>query len=183
MFFPIPKRKVREDDQQTVGPTANKHPLCILYIFALSEQLRVFRSHSIPPYHKPFNAIRSLLVNPKDKFKKEKQCGVVYSVRCSGCNKEYIGETARILSTRFREHTDCKNLNSAITEHTSTTSHCYPMDDTKILVREDMWFPRKIREALHIHKRPPALNRDPNHEIPPILLQLLGHVTSHSNHR
>ena len=32
--------------------------------------------------------------SPKDKIQKEKQCGVVYSVICVGC-EEYIGESAR----------------------------------------------------------------------------------------
>ena len=79
---------------------------------------------------------------------------------------------ARTLGTRFQEHTDGKHVNSAIAEHTSSTGHRYTLDDTKILVREDNWFPRKIQEALHIHKRSPELNQD--HEIPPILLQLLS---------
>ena len=56
-------------------------------------------------------------------------------------------------------------------EHTLSTGHHYTLDNTKILVKEDKWFPRKIQEALHIHKRSAALRRD--HEIPPILLQLL----------
>ena len=99
---------------------------------------------------------------------------MVYSVKCSECDQEYIGEMARMLGTRFREHTDGKHLNSAIAEHTSSTGHRYTLDDTKILVREEKWFPRKIREALHIHKRSPALNRDRGQEIPAILLQLLS---------
>ena len=70
----------------------------------------------------------------------------------------YIGETVRMLGTRFCEHTDGKHPNSAIMEQTSITGHRYTMDDTKILVREGKWFPRKIREALHTHKRSPALN-------------------------
>ena len=70
-----------------------------------------------------------------------------------------------MLDIRFQEHTDGKHPNSAIEEHTLSTSYHYTMDDTKILVKEDKWFPRKIQEALHIHKRFPALNRD--HEIPP----------------
>ena len=37
--------------------------------------------------------------------------------------------------------------------------HHYTLDDTKMLVREK-WFPQKIREVLHIHKRSPALNKD-----------------------
>ena len=42
-----------------------------------------------------FNTIRSLLVNPKDTSKKEKQCGLIYSVKCSECDHEYTSETAR----------------------------------------------------------------------------------------
>ena len=50
--FQIPKRKVREEDQQTEGPT-DKYPVCIPYIAGLSEQLqREFRSHGIPLYNK-----------------------------------------------------------------------------------------------------------------------------------
>ena len=74
--------------QRVLLPT--KHLVCIPYISGLSEQLqRVFKSHSIPSYHKPVNTIRSLLVNPKDKSKKETQCGVVYSIKCSECGQEY----------------------------------------------------------------------------------------------
>ena len=81
---------------------------------------------------------------------------------CSEYDQEYIGETARMLGTRLWEHTDGKH-NSAIAEHTSSTSHCCTLDDTKILVTEDKWFPWKIQEALHIHKLSPALNRDRGH--------------------
>ena len=69
----------------------------------------------------------------------------------SECDQEYIGETARMLGTRFWEHTDGKHLNSAIMEHTSSTSNRCTLDDTKILVREEKWFPQKIWEAIHIH--------------------------------
>ena len=68
--FKIHRKKVREE-ANTTGPTANKHPVCIPYISGFSEQLqRVFRSHGIPSYHKPFNTLRSLLVNPNYKSKK-----------------------------------------------------------------------------------------------------------------
>ena len=134
----------------------------------------MFRSHGVPSYQKLCNTLRSLLVSPKDNSEKGKQCGVQYSVKCSECDQGYMGETARMLGTRFREHTDGNHPTSAIEEHTSSTGHHYTLDDTKILVKEDKWFPRKIREGLHIHKRSPALNRDRGHEIPPILLQLLS---------
>ena len=46
------------------------------------------------------------MVSPKDKSEKDKQCGVVYSVKCSECDQEYVGETVRMLGTRFRKDTD-----------------------------------------------------------------------------
>ena len=162
----IPKKIIREEDTQTEGPTANKHLVCIPYIPGLSEQIqRVFKSHSVPSYHKPFNTIKSLLVSPK-----EKQCVVLYSVKYCECDQEYIGDTARMLGTRFQEHTDGKLPNSTIVEHTLSTGHRYTLDNTKILIRDKKWLPRKIKEALHIHTRYPALNRDRGHKIPPILL-------------
>ena len=58
------------------------------------------------------------------------------------------------------------------------------MEEVKVLAQEDKTVPRKIREAVHIHKRKPELNRDQGLEIPPVLLQLAthdppGHVTHH----
>ena len=81
--FQIPKKKVTEETNETEAPTANKHPACIPYISELSDQLqRVFRSHGIPSYHKHFNTLRFLLVNPKDKSRKENSMGwyIVLSV-------------------------------------------------------------------------------------------------------
>ena len=98
----IPKRKAREEDNPTEGPTAKTQLVCIPNVSGLSEQLQwLFRFHGVPSYHKPFTTLGSLLESPKDKSKKEKQFGVVYSVTCSGCNQEYIGERARILGIRF----------------------------------------------------------------------------------
>ena len=61
------------------------------------------------------------------------------TVTCNDCDIEYISEMARMRGTRFCEHTDGKHTNSSIMEHISTTGHCYTMDDTKMLVREDKW--------------------------------------------
>ena len=55
------------------------------------------------------------------------QCEVVYSVKCSDCDKEYISEMGTTLGMRFRELTDGKHPNSAIMKQTSTTSYRYTM--------------------------------------------------------
>ena len=54
-----------------------------------------------------------------------------------GCEKEYIGKTARTLGVGFKEHTNGKHLNSAITEHTFTTGHKYTLADVNVLVKEN----------------------------------------------
>ena len=185
-IFKLPKRKKTANDQEEPGPGTpkKKTPVALPYIKGLSEKLqRIFRQHGISSFHKPFNNLRSFIVKPKDSCEKMKKCGVVYSVKCGTCEKEYIGETARALGTRMKEHTDGKHQSSAITEHQEVTGHRCDIDSTKILTQEERLFPRKIREALKIHQRRPALNRDKGYEIPPVILQLLprdfrSHVTS-----
>ncbi len=104
------------------------------------------------------------------------KCGIVYSLSCKKCNKEYVDETARTLETRFKEHTDGKHPSSAICEHLSTSGpgHCVEIKDAKILARENNNQARKIKEAIQIHKRLPVLNRDAGADIPPIMLNLLS---------
>ena len=92
------------------------------------------------------------------------------SVKCGGCEKEYIGETARTLGVRFKEHTDGKHPNSAVTAHTSTTGHKYSLADVKVLVREDSDLKRKVKEAIAIHKKknsPELRQRPQNPPFPP----------------
>ena len=187
--FEIPKRKQETNkNEQPTRSNQQKIPVGIPYISGLSEKLqRIFRSHGIPSYHKPQNTLRSLLVRPKDKTPKEKQCGLIYSFTCKECETEYIGETARSLGTRFKEHTDGKHPNSDIQEHITNTGHQVSINDIEIVSKENKDFQRKIREAVTIHKRQPNLNRDRGHEIPPILLQLVsrdppGHVTTKHQH-
>ena len=63
-------------------------------------------------------------------------------MKCGECDTEYIGEIARTLGVRFKEHT-------------SITVHKYTLADVKILVKEDSEFKRKVN-----NKNQPALNRD-----------------------
>ncbi len=171
----IPKKKKGTNNENSeTGQSKKKFPVCLPYVEGTSEKLhRIFKSHGVPSYHKPFNTLKSLLVHPKDKTPKEKQCGLVYSAKCKICDKKYIGETARTFKTRFNEHTDGKHPNSAINEHTESTGHTFNIDDTKILVKEQKLDARKIREAICIHKERPELNRDKGQEIPAILLNLI----------
>ena len=50
--------------------------------------------------------IKQVLMELKDQDPKEKKSGVIYSFLCNHipCNEEYIGETARTLGERCKEH-------------------------------------------------------------------------------
>ena len=99
-------------------------------------------------------------MKPKDRPKKTNKCGVIYDIKCGDCDNHYVGETARSLETRFKEHTDGKHLSSAVCEHMNNTGHKVHFEDVKVLAQEDKTIPRKIREALKIHQHQPTINRD-----------------------
>ena len=91
--FAILKKREKIEDPSKDRVTARKFPVSISHIFGISENLQtVFRSHRVPSYHKPFNTLRSLLVRPKDKTQKEKQCGVVYSVKGDGGERSTLAK-------------------------------------------------------------------------------------------
>ena len=75
------------------------------YIKGISERLqRAFKSHEVTLIHKPVNSLRSQLVRVKDTTVNLKKYGTVYQIHCEKCNKEYVGETARALEIRVKEH-------------------------------------------------------------------------------
>ena len=100
----------------------------------------------------------------KDKLLEEKSRNVVCAVKCATCSEEYIGETERALGVRKKEHCDAIRLGrtekSAIAEHVHNTLHEIDWESLRILDRASWKRDRKIREALHIGKRKPSMNRD-----------------------
>ena len=75
----IPKKKDKTKDPTESTSRNRVPPIALPYIRGLSENLqRLFRTHGIPTYHKPFNTLRNVLVKPKDNIPKDQQCGLVY---------------------------------------------------------------------------------------------------------
>ena len=130
---------------------------------------RVLKGYNITTAVRPNTTLRKLLVSPKDKVPKEKQCGVVYEVPCHNCDKTYIGETGRQLGTRVEEHkkeveelskaaytrtkrkVSTAELNkSAITDHGVSQNHVINWDGVRVIDREDDITRRRIREAIWI---------------------------------
>ena len=164
------KRKERKNAEK---PTTPAPFIGLPYIQGLSEELqRICKDHGVSVYHKPVNTLKSLLVKPKDKTKKEDKCGVVYNVPCASCEDFYVGETSRSLGKRFAEHSKT-DKESALLEHIKKSGHSLSFEDVRILASEPNYSARKVREALEIYKSNPTLNRDQGVEVPPVLLQLL----------
>ena len=102
----------------------------------------------------------------------EKKTGVVYDITCNDCGEYYIGETARTLEKRLGEHQ--KQTTSAIQEHQSQANHEIDWEGVKILDKESVDLKRKIKEAIHIRRQRPTLNRDRGYDLPAIFDHLLS---------
>ncbi len=87
---------------------------------------------------------------------------VVYSVGCLTCNKKYIGQTGRYLTTRMHEHQ--ARSNSEVFAH-QQSGHVMDMGGIKVIGRERDPSRRLIRETLLcLETGPPnLLNRNLGH--------------------
>jgi len=143
------------------------------YIKGISERLqRAFKSHEVTIVHKPVNSLRSQLIHVKDKTENLKKCGTVYHIHCNQCNKQYVGETSRVLETRIKEH--LSRDSSAVHKHCQLTGHSVDSSKTKVRATESNAFKRRIREAIEIRLRKPSLNRDNVFELANIFSTILG---------
>ena len=105
-------------------------------------------------------------MNPKDKTETAKKCGVVYKISCPECDHSYVGETARTMGQRLKEHLKTQGtITSAIGEHISQTGHPISIENVKIIGTESDWHRRRIKEAIEIKSHRPTLNRDGGYEL------------------
>ena len=109
-----------------------------------------------------FQHLKALLVSPNNKTQKEKLCVLVKSgERDRESRKEYIGETARSLEVKFKEH-QTANILTQPSQNTPpwTTGHKYTLANVNVLVKQDSDFKRKVKVAFTIHKKKTAVIRD-----------------------
>ena len=87
-------------------------------------------------------------------------------MKCKTCSGEYVGETLRTLRVRKKEYCDAIRLGqsskSAIAEHVYEQSMRNEIDwqGMKAIDRARWKREQKLREAFHIQKRKPELNRE-----------------------
>ena len=103
--------------------------------------------------------IKQVLMKPKEQDPKEMRGGIIYSYQCNhlACNEEYIGETARTLRERRKEHL---KQPSPIHGHIHHTGHTITDNSFNIIGREDLWQARTIKESIFIRVNNPALNQN-----------------------
>ncbi|TWW61021.1 hypothetical protein D4764_05G0011110 [Takifugu flavidus] len=135
----------------------------IPYLSGISEKFRrILQKHDIPVHFKPSNTLRWRLVHPKDKTPRPKQSNVVHAVQCQEkCKELYIGETKQPLHRRMaqRRHTTSSGQDSAVHLHLKESGHSFEDSQVRILSREDRWFERGVKEAIHVKLEKPSLNR------------------------
>ena len=100
-----------------------------------------------------------MLMFPKDREDKTKQSNIICWFKCgrTECDEEYIGESARTLEERYKEHLKAP---SPIFEHESITGHKTSLENFKIIAREDQGMARAIKEAIYIRVNNSTLNRN-----------------------
>ena len=76
--------------------------------------------------------LKSVLPSLKPGIEKALKSGVVYQIKCAGCEAAYVGQTRRHLATRFKEHLKCK---SPVAEHVTTCGSIIEMDQVRVLER------------------------------------------------
>ena len=90
-------------------------------------------------------------------------------------DEEYIGESARTFSERFKEHLKPP---SPIYDHSNTSGHNVTIDNFSIVGREDQNIKRAIKEALYIRRNNPSLNRNiGKYHLPHICDEVLVNIT------
>ena len=88
---------------------------------------------------------------------------IIYTISCNDCGEEYIGETARPLCVRIKEHLDGRDKSRTSTplgthrvqKHAGTNFGV----SVKILAHESQTSARKCLEAFWIHAKTPKMNR------------------------
>ena len=122
-----------------------------------------------------------MLMHPKDKISNDQKKDLVYHWECKadGCNSSYIGETSRALGERVKEHS--KSTTSAILKHCKDFHHPLPsIDDFNIIDKEPSQVTREAKEAIHIRRLDPSLNRNIGKmSIPHCFDNLLGAKPKH----
>ena len=129
----------------TPRPTNTLGQVVIPYTQDTAEGFKnICDKYGIQVHFRGNTTIKQLLMKPKDQDPKEKKSGVIYSYQCTNiaCNEKYIGEIARTLGERHKEH---PKHPSPIHVHIQQTGHTIEESSFNIIGREDQGRPEQSR--------------------------------------
>ena len=117
------------------------------------------------------------MVNAKDKRGELEKSGVVYSMKYNDCDQVYVGETARNVKVRAKEHRAlARNGNpelSAVAEH-ALKGHDVEWKPNVLCVADRM-VEKRVEEAIRFHMQGEgAMNRDKGLELSKLWLRLFS---------
>ena len=152
------------------------------YFPGLSESYKkIFKYMPIQVCFRGVNTLKSMLMHPKDKISNDQKKDLVYHWECKadGCNSAYIGEMSRALGERVKEHSKSKTL--AILKHCKDFHHPLPsISDFNIIDKDPSQITWEAKEAIHIRRLDPSLNRNIGKmSIPHCFDHLLGAKPKH----
>ena len=138
----------------------------IPFIEGLSQEVRrIAQAAGVKCTFRTANTLRSVY-SAKDRLPKDTQTHCIYSLKCGTCEDEYVGETLRAIGVRAKEHRDAVSIGdhkkSALAEHVLSYKKPHEINwrSLSVVDKATNMKERKVREAFHIQKRKPGLNRD-----------------------
>lgn len=148
------------------------------YIKELSKKFeKIFNGNvNIKICGKHFLKISNLFSKYKDTDENLKKSGVVYSIKCNDCDKNYIGQTSTILKERITRHKSDYRLNKrtcSLSEHILDTNHMFDFSNPKILEIEKNSNKRLFLEMINIHNDKNCINKKKDIEDLNIIYSLL----------
>ena len=138
----------------------------IPFIEGLSQEVRrIAQAAGVKCTFRTANTLRSVYL-AKDRLPKDTQTHCIFSLKCGTCEDEYVGETLRAIGVRAKEHRDAvltgDHKKSALAEHVLSYEEPHEINwrSLNVVDKAANMKERKVREAFHIQKRKPGLNRD-----------------------
>ena len=153
------KRKSRRSTSEASQPAQDDSRWVSLpYFHGVSQAVsRILEPLGIRVAHRADSWQWKLCCGIKDQVAPRKKKGIVYSVPCAECPKEYIGESCRNLEVRLKEHDRCvrqgDQMQSAVAEHVCVQGHNIDWDGTKVIDRVSERMERHVKEAVNIASR------------------------------
>ena len=156
--------------------------IVIPYRKTTSEDIRrVLNRYNIRVAFQASNTLRRQLVKLKDPVTPLEQTNCVYKLKCRDCEACYVGQTARELGVRVKEHqrdackrpTDAARLkklenDSAIAAHAVLNGHDIEFDRPCVLKQGFKTYKQRLlAESFLIHTTPGVVNRHDGSELSP----------------